>query len=176
MARDQTVAPKERVNITYKPAGEATEEIELPLKLLVMGNFTQREDDRPLEERAPIRVDKDNFNDVLAGQQLQVSLQVPDRLHPEKKPGNSESVESLPVSLHFKTLRDFEPDRVAKQVPGLNQLLQIREALVSLKGPLGNVPAFRKKLQAIVTDVGALNKLYDELELTREMQTQEVSQ
>ncbi len=61
-----SIAPKERVNITYKPAtGDAKEEVELPLKLLVMGDFTLKEDDTMLEDREPISVDKNNFNDVL---------------------------------------------------------------------------------------------------------------
>ena len=66
MASAGSVAPKERINITYKPAtGDAQAEVELPLKLLVVGDYTQRADDRPVEERAPINVDKDNFQDVL---------------------------------------------------------------------------------------------------------------
>ena len=49
MAKEGSVAPKERVNIVYRPAtGDAKEEIELPLKLLVIGDFTQRPDDRML--------------------------------------------------------------------------------------------------------------------------------
>ena len=52
MAKDSSVAPKERVNIRFKPAtGDAKEEKELPHKLLVLGDFTARADDTPLEER-----------------------------------------------------------------------------------------------------------------------------
>ncbi len=41
MATDGSVAPKERVNIVYRPAtGDAQAEVELPLKLLVMGDYT----------------------------------------------------------------------------------------------------------------------------------------
>lgn len=40
MAKDGSVAPKERINITFKPAvGSAQEDVELPLKLLVLGIF-----------------------------------------------------------------------------------------------------------------------------------------
>ena len=74
MAQEASVAPKERVNIVYKPAtGDAKEEVELPLKLLVLGDFTNRPDDRTMEDRDPISVDKDNFDDVLkAGQEKAV--------------------------------------------------------------------------------------------------------
>ena len=62
MAKESTVAPRERVNITYKPAtGDAKEEIELPLKLVMVGDYTQRADDRPdrqPEARIPQRIER----------------------------------------------------------------------------------------------------------------------
>ena len=76
-----SVAPKERVNIVYRPAtGDAQTEVELPLKLLVVGDYTLRDDDTPLDEVKPINVDKDNFNDVLKGQNLSLNLSVPNKL------------------------------------------------------------------------------------------------
>ncbi|EQD72495.1 Uncharacterized conserved protein UCP028301, partial [mine drainage metagenome] len=66
-----SVAPKERVNIVYRPAtGDAKEEVELAFKQLVVGDFTQKEDDRQLEEIKPINVDKDNFDNVLESHKL----------------------------------------------------------------------------------------------------------
>ena len=63
MAKEGSVAPKERVNIVYRPAtGDAKEEIELPLKLLVIGDFTQRPDDRMVEERERRRIER--FSEV----------------------------------------------------------------------------------------------------------------
>src|SRR2546425_5353649 len=81
MARDQSVAPKERINIVYKPAtGGAQEEKELPLKILVTGDFTARPDERAVEDRKPINVDKDNFNDVLREQNVEISVPVANKL------------------------------------------------------------------------------------------------
>ena len=69
MSTEGSVAPKERINITFKPAtGGAEEQIELPLKLLVVGDFTQRPDARPVEDRAPINIDADTFFDVMKAQ------------------------------------------------------------------------------------------------------------
>lgn len=158
MANDGSVAPKERVNIVYKPAtGEAKEQVELPLKQLVLGDFTLQESDTPLDERKPIQVDKDNFNDVLKAQGLNVTMAVPNRL------SEGETDESLPVTLKFESIRDFEPDALVEQVPELRQLIELREALKSLKGPLGNLPEFRKKLQALIQDEGARERLLGEL-------------
>jgi type VI secretion system protein ImpB len=162
MASAGSVAPKERINITYKPAtGDAQAEVELPLKLLVVGDYTQRADDRPVEERAPINIDKDNFQEVLKAQKLSLDLSVPNRLQKE------DSEDSLAVSLNFQSLADFEPDAIVEKVPELKSILELREALKSLKGPLGNIPDFRKKLQSLVADEGSRAKLLAELGLDK---------
>ena len=158
MPNDQSVAPKERVNITYKPAtGDRQSEVELPLKILFVGDYTGQPDERPVEERKPVNVDKDNFQQVLAEHNLRLDLTVPNALSEGSEP------EELSVKLHFSKLADFGPDMVAQQVPELRQLLELREALTSLKSPLGNVPAFRKKLQALLGDAEQRDKLMREL-------------
>ena len=160
MAREGSVAPRERVNIVYKPAtGGAQEEVELPLKLLVMGDFTGKPDARPLEERKPINVDKDNFGEVMAQQRLSVDLNVPNELSDEADAGE------LPVHLELGSLKDFEPEGIVNQVPELKKLLELRAALSALKGPLGNLPAFRKKIQALLGDHEARERLMRELGL-----------
>jgi type VI secretion system protein ImpB len=163
MADDQSVAPKERVNITYKPAtGDRQSEVELPLKMLFIGDYTGHHDDRPLEERRPINVDKDNFQQVLSEHNLSLDLSVPNALLED---GDTKEAGDLAVKLRFKKLSDFSPDAVAEQVPELQQLLELRAALTALKSPLGNVPAFRKKLQALLGDATARERLMRELGL-----------
>ena len=157
MATEGSVAPKERVNITYKPAtGDAHAEVELPLKLLILGDFTQREDDRSVEDRAPINVDKDNYNDVLKAQNLSLDLSVPNRLE-------ADSEDNIPVNLNFESLADFQPDSIVEKVPELRAIVQLRDALKALKGPLGNIPDFRKKLQELVQDESTRDRLLKEL-------------
>lgn len=157
MASEGSVAPKERVNITYKPAtGDAQAEVELPLKLLILGDFTQREDDRSVEDRAPINVDKDNYNDVLRAQNLELDLVVANRL-------DADSEDNLAVNLKFESLADFQPDNIVEKIPELRQIVQLRDALKALKGPLGNIPDFRKKLQELVQDTDTRERLLKEL-------------
>ncbi len=162
MSKEQSVAPKERVNITYKPAtGNATEDVELPLKLLMIGDYTLRPDPRPLEDRKPINVDKDNFQKVMGEQKLALNIAVKDRL--SEKEG-----EELNVNLKFRRLSDMEPEAIANQVPELKKLLDLRAALTALKGPLGNEKAFRNKIQTLLSDPAQRNKLVNELGLKKE--------
>lgn len=158
MAEGST-APKERVNITYRPAtGDASENVELPLKLLVVGDFTQQEDERAVEDREPISVDKENFDNVLKEQNLGLQFTVDNKL------GEKEG-EELNVDLKFNSLKDFDPDQIVQKIPELKSLMELREALTALKGPLGNVPDFRKKVQELVGDEGARERLLKELGL-----------
>jgi len=159
MAKEGSVAPRERVNIVYRPAtGDAKEEVELPLKILVMGDFTGRPDDRRLEDRETTNIDKDNFNEVLKAQGIGLNVTVPNKI--SGKPDDEMS-----VSLKFDSLQDFGPEAVAKKVPELNRLLELREALGALKGPLSNLPDFRKKIQELVKDEAARERLLKELGL-----------
>lgn len=161
MAKEGSVAPKERVNITYKPAtGDAKEEVELPLKLLVLSDFTQRADDRMVEDRDPISIDKDNFDEVLKAQNLEINLTVPNKLAEVKE---GEEPDEMGMKLKFDSMKDFNPDSIVQQVPELKKLMELREALKAIKGPLGNVPEFRKKVQELVKDPGAREKLLKEL-------------
>lgn len=158
-SKDPSVAPKERVNIVYKAQiGDAQVETELPLKILMVGDYLGRRDDTPVEDRKPINIDKENFNEVMEKQDLSLDVQVPDQLTGEKDA-------SLNLKLQFRKLDDFGPEGIVNQVPELKTMLELRAALTALKGPLGNIPAFRKKIQALLGDGEARKKLMDELKL-----------
>lgn len=160
MAKEGSVAPKERINVTFKPAtGNAQEEIELPLKLMVLGDFTQRADDRKIEERRPISIDKNSFDEVLAKQELSLTLGVPNRL------GDESADEDLAVQLKINSMKDFNPASLVEQVPELKKLMELRDALVALKGPLGNAPAFRKAIESVLSDDDSRERVLGELGL-----------
>jgi type VI secretion system protein ImpB len=163
MPKEGTVAPRSRVNIKYKPAtGDAKEEKELPLKLVMMGDYTLRKDDRPVEERKPISLDKDNFEEVMRQQQLSLSFNVADRL-------SGKPEDEMSVKLKFDGIKDFTPDAVVQQVPELKTLLDLRNALLALKGPLADRKEFVKKLKALLdgTDVDS-EKFLREIGVTEE--------
>ena len=161
MAKEGSVAPKERINVTFKPAtGGNQEEIELPLKLLAIGDYTHRRDERKVEDRKPISIDKMTFDEVLAKQELELTLNVPNRLQDEEG-----VTEELPVKLRVNSMKDFNPASLVDQVPELKKLMELRDALVALKGPLGNGPAFRKAIESVLADDESRGRVLGELGL-----------
>jgi type VI secretion system protein ImpB len=122
--------------------------------MAMLGDFTLRSDDTPLEERKMIRVDKDNFNDVMKSQKLEVSVGVPNKL-------TGGEGDEIAANLKFASLKDFEPERIARQVPELSKLLETREALSALKAPLANKREFQKKIAELVKDEETRKKLLD---------------
>jgi type VI secretion system protein ImpB len=124
--------------------------------MAMLGDFTLKPDETPLEDRKMIRVDKDNFNDVMKAQNLDLSVNVKNKLT-----GNDD--DELGTKLKFATLKDFEPEQIARQVPELNKLLTTREALSALKAPLANKRDFQKKIMEIVQDEETRQKLLNVL-------------
>lgn len=161
MSKRASVAPKERINIRYIPAtGDQQAEIELPLKTVILGDFKGVSDDSPLEERQTVSIDKNSFASVLKEMGLSRQFEVQNRLQEEDPDA------TLQVDLDFEELSDFSPDSVAQKVPEVRKLVELRDALTALKGPLGNMPQFRKALAEIVEDPARRDEFLAELGTT----------
>lgn len=159
--RDGSVAPKERINIKYVPAttGETTE-VELPLNLLVVGDMKGKPDDAPIEERSMVSVNKNNFSSVMEEMKIGLNINVANKLQ-----DNASSDDEINVKLDIKSLQDFSPDNIVKAVPELRKLLELREALTAVKGPLGNIPAFRTRIAELLEDEKSRTQLLAELNI-----------
>ena len=141
---ENSVAPKERINITYKTKTNNQEaDVELPLKLMVMANLTGY-NDTPLEEREVVSINKINFDQVMQKMDIKTNFTVENKLGLDS--------DEINVELKISNMKDFSPDNIAKQIPEINQLLELRKALVSLKGPMGNIPDFRKAVLDALKD------------------------
>ncbi|HDE1655159.1 TPA: type VI secretion system contractile sheath small subunit, partial [Klebsiella pneumoniae] len=115
--------------------GGAQKKVELPLKLLTIGDFSHGKENRPLSEREKINVNKNNFNSVLSEFSPEVNLSVPNTLA-----GNGEEKN---VRLRFTDIKDFEPEQVARQIPQLRAMLAMRNLLRDLKSNLLDNATFR---------------------------------
>jgi type VI secretion system protein ImpB len=50
----------------------------------------------------------------------------------------------------------------------MKKLMELRQSLIALKGPLGNVPAFRKAIEGAISDDSEREKLLGELSLAEQ--------
>ena len=149
-----------RVHITYDvETGGAIEHKELPFVVGVLGDFTgQPTEPLPrLKERKFVEVNPDNFDSVLEGMKPHLSFAVENKLSDEPDAPN------LKVNLNFKSMEDFEPENVAKQVPPLKQLLDLRTRLSDLRGSLQGNDKLEELLLEAVGNTEKLDKLKGEI-------------
>ena len=152
----QNEIPKARVNIKLDVhTGGAQKKMELPLKLVVMGDYSNGKETRPLSEREKVNINKNNFNSVLADYSPSVNLTVTNTLAGD---GSEEN-----VNLAFNEMKDFEPEQVARQIPQLRAMLAMRNLLRDLKSNLLDNVTFRKELESILKDPSLSDELRGEL-------------
>lgn len=133
-----------RVQITYDvETGGAMQKVELPFVVGVMADLSgqPKEAQKAMKDRKFTSIDRDNFNDVLNRSAPRVAIKVDNKLTDENS--------KLAVELNFKNMDDFDPAKVAEQVPALKELLDMRHRLTQLMSKMeGN-----DKLEAMLADV-----------------------
>jgi len=148
-----------RVHITYDvETGGAIEIKELPFVLGVLGDFSgQPVDPLPkLKDRRFVEITLDNFDSVIDSMKPHVAFSVENKLSEDENAGQ------LKVDLKFKSMEDFEPEKVAKQVRPLRELLDLRTRLSDLKGALQTNDKLDEVLLDAVTNTEKLNRLRSE--------------
>ncbi|KTR91164.1 type VI secretion system contractile sheath small subunit [Pantoea dispersa] len=152
----QSEIPKARINLKLDlHTGGASKKTELPLKLLVTGDFRHGQATAPLSERAKVNLNKNNFDAVLSEYSPKVTVAVKNTLTDD---GSEDS-----ISLTFQSMKDFSPEQVSRQIPQLKAMLSMRNLLRDLKANLLDNQAFRKELEKILLDPALSAELRAEL-------------
>ncbi|HXE15126.1 MAG TPA: type VI secretion system contractile sheath small subunit [Bryobacteraceae bacterium] len=149
-----------RVHITYDvEVGGAIELKELPFVVGVLGDYTgQPTEPLPkLKDRKFVEIDCDNFDAVLEGMKPHLSFAVENKLSEEA------NAPDLKVDLNFKSMEDFEPQNIARQIKPLNELLELRTRLADLRGRLQGNDKLEELLLDAVVNTEKLAKLKDEM-------------
>lgn len=152
----QNEVPKARVNIKLDlHTGGAQKQVELPLKLMVLGDYSNGKEQRPLSGREKIDINKNNFDSVLGEFSPGLKLAVNNTL--------TDNASDIAVELNFQSMKDFEPEQVARQIPQLRALLAMRNLLRDLKSNLLDNVTFRHELERILKDDALSDELRTEL-------------
>ena len=154
---------KPRVHITYEVETEGAQVVrELPFVVGVMGDFSGDPTAplRPLADRKFTQIDRDNFNEVMAGMNPGLKLKVDNTL--------SEEGGQMSVDLKFNSIDDFEPARVAQQVPALRALLETRGKLRDLMSKVDRSDELEGLLEQVLRNEGELKALSGQLGLDKQ--------
>jgi type VI secretion system protein ImpB len=149
-----------RVQISYDvEVGGAIEVKELPFVLGVMGDFTgQPIDPLPrMMDRRFVDVTPENFDGVMEKMSPHLSYSVKNTLDEDPNAGD------LKVDLRFRSMEDFEPEQVARQVGPLRELLDLRAKLSDLRGSLQTNEKLDQVLMDAVSNSEKLAQLRSEL-------------
>src|SRR5262245_51928627 len=148
-----------RVQISYDvETNGAMQKVELPFVVGVMADLSGKPKEalKPLRDRKVVTIDRDNFNDVLAKATPRVAMKVDNKLT-----GDGES--KLAVDLSFKSLEDFEPAKVAEQVPALRELTEMRQRLVQLLSKMEGNDKLEELLANVLSNTDKAMSLAKEL-------------
>lgn len=153
---------KPRVHITYDVETEGAQVVrELPFVVGVMGDFSgdPTQPLRPMSERKFIQIDRDNFNDVMARMTPGLNLKVDNKL--------AEDGSQMSVNLKFNAMEDFDPARIAEQVPALKALLETRNKLRDLMSKADRSEELEGLLEQVLKNEGELKSLSGQLGLDK---------
>ncbi len=149
---------KPRVHITYEVETEGAAIVrELPFVMGVMGDFSGDPTAplQPMSERKFVQIDRDNFNDVMARMNPGLRLRVDNKL--------SETGGQMAVDLKFNAIEDFEPARVAAQVPALRALMETRAKLRDLMSKVDRSEELESLLEKVLQNESELKTLGGQL-------------
>lgn len=147
-----------RVQITYDvETGGAMEQKELPFVVGCMADLSgdPAEPLKPIKDRSFTPVDRDNFNDVMAKAKPRLAFRADNTLTGDDS--------QLNVELNFNEFDDFEPARVARQVPVLKELLDVREKLNELLGKMEGNDKLETLLKEVISNSETATQLAGDL-------------
>ena len=142
------------MQITYDvETGGAIQLKELPFVMGVLGDFSGKpaEPLPKLKDRKFVNVDRDNFDQVLAGMKPRLAYKVDNKL--------TDDDTKLGVELNFRSIDDFEPENVVNQVEPLRKLLEARRRLSDLVHKLDGNDKLEELLQDVVSNTDTLKKV-----------------
>lgn len=143
-----------RVQMTYDvEIGDAMENKELPFVVGVVGDFggNSEVEKKRLKDRKFVSIDSGNFDEVLSGVEPVARFQVPNQLKGDDS--------SFNVELRFKSMDDFRPESVVRQVEPLARLLEARGKLADLRNKLAGNDQLEDILNDVLNNTDALASL-----------------
>lgn len=136
-----------RVHITYDvEIGDAIQVKELPFVMGVLADLYGNPENKPprMADRKFVDLDSENFSDVFASYSPRLVVTVDNKL-----PGGTDR---LSAELVFKSIEDFGPLNLIRQIPAMKSLYDSRMSLNDLLGKLDGNDVLETMLTLVLTD------------------------
>ncbi len=156
----QDEIPKSRLTLRYRTEIQGKpEDVALPLRLLVAGDLSQgASNDRKLdlEERRLRTLDGTNLDAVMKDMGMSLKFAVGNKIDPQNS-------DDMNVDIPIESIKSFSPDEIARHVPKLKGILQIKKLLEEVISNVDNRKEFRKLLNDLMGNEEALAKMLEQL-------------
>lgn len=142
-----------RVHIEYEvETFGALQKVELPFVMGVMSDLSGKShvEKKSLDKRDFIEFDMDNFEDRMGAIAPRAAFNVENTLTGEGR---------MSVDLEFKSMEDFSPGQVAKNVPALAKLLEARQQLNDLMSYMDGKDGAQDLLDKVLNDPELMKSL-----------------
>ena len=137
-----------RVQISYEDPYDSEKLVELPFVMGMMSDLSGNASsvEKPeLEDRTFRDVTAATLDSYMADVAPGVAFTVDNKLDPDSKT-------KLGVELHFSSMQDFNPARIAMQVEPLKKLLEARMQLANLQRYMAGKPKAMEQIQKLLAD------------------------
>jgi len=154
---------KPRVHITYDvDSNGSVENKEIPFVMGVMGDYSGDNIDnkKALKDRKFSQIDRDNFSEVMNTIAPSVNLKVENTLENDGS--------TMPVSLTFNNMDDFEPQNIVEKVEPLKKLMETRNKLRDLLTKADRSDDLENLLEEILSNADSIASLHGELSSNKE--------
>lgn len=156
----QDEIPKSRLTLRYKTEVDGQpEDLSLPLRLLVTGDFSlgnSKDRKVELDQRRLRNLNGTNTDAVMKDMGMSLNFAVKNKIDPDTE-------EDMQVDIPIDSMKSFSPDQIVKHVPKLKGLLMLKKLMEETMANVDNRKEFRKLLNDLLSDEEALKKMMEEL-------------
>ncbi len=117
-----------RINLVY--ATDESDDVEIPFRLLIMGDFSLTTSATHLHDSKPVSIDLKNFSKIMERHKIHLNVGIKNHLTMDEH-------NDFFIDISIRCMEDFKPDRVVDSIPEMKQLIELKTQLSSLKKKSG---------------------------------------
>ena len=147
-----------RVQISYEDPYNAEEMVELPFVMGVLSDLSGNNpgvEKEAMEDRSFSDVTKDTLDGYMESVKPGTTFMTENKLDPNG--------DKVGVALQFNSMDDFEPAKIAAQVPALKKLLDARQQLANLQKYMSAKPKAQEHIKKLLNDPELLAAMADRI-------------